>query len=124
MASIPSGIRLQRLIQNQHVEILDREKDNDRFMHLYNIGMYWVAFERSACRLCSVFPKSELDLFRVPGCPEYVVMASIFADEAETYFHKHIALRDEIDYKVMNVSPLVARDYHKWHTSAVRAILL
>ena len=69
---VPSGVLLQRLIQNSHTDILNREKNNDRFMHLYHIGTYWVAFERSACRLCGLFPKSELSLFCVPGCPEYV----------------------------------------------------
>ena len=74
---VPSGVLLQRLIQNSHTDILNREKNNDRFMHLYHIGTYWVAFERSACRLCGLFPKSELSLFCVPGCPEYVVMAIV-----------------------------------------------
>ena len=42
---MPSGIRLQHLIQNQYKEILAREKNNDKFIHLYDIGAYWVAFE-------------------------------------------------------------------------------
>lgn len=79
---MPSGIRLQQLIQNQYKEILAREKNNDKFIHLYDIGAYWVAFERSACRLSGLFSKSELTLFRVPDCVEYVVMASVPADEA------------------------------------------
>lgn len=120
----PSGVLLQRLIQNSHTDILNREKNNDRFMHLYHIGMYWVAFERSACRLCSLFPKSELSLFCVPSCPEYVVMASVPVDEAKGCFCKHVVLRDEADYKVMNVSPLSAREYARWHMSVVRAMLL
>ena len=49
---VPSGVLLQRLIQNSHTDILNREKNNDRFMHLYHIGTYWVAFERSACAVC------------------------------------------------------------------------
>ena len=67
-------IRLQQLIQNQYKEILAREKNNDKFIHLYDIGAYWVAFERSACRLSGLFSKSELTLFRVPDCVEYVVL--------------------------------------------------
>ena len=55
--SMPSGIRLQQLIQNRYKEILAREKNNDKFIHLYDIGAYWVAFERSACRLSGLFPK-------------------------------------------------------------------
>lgn len=38
---MPSGIRLQQLIQNQHKEILAREKNNDKFficMTLVRIG--------------------------------------------------------------------------------------
>ena len=81
--SMPSGIRLQQLIQNRYKEILAREKNNDKFIHLYDIGAYWVAFERSACRLSGLFSKSELTLFRVPDCVEYVVMVSVPADEAE-----------------------------------------
>ena len=121
---VPSGVLLQRLIQNSHTDILNREKNNDRFMHLYHIGMYWVAFERSACRLCSLFPKSELSLFCVPSCPEYVVMASVSVDEAEGCFRKHVVLCDEADYKVMNVSPLSAREYARWHMNVVGAMLL
>lgn len=34
---MPSGIRLQQLIQNQYKEILAREKNNDKFIHLYDI---------------------------------------------------------------------------------------
>lgn len=70
--SMPSGIRLQQLIQNRYKEILAREKNNDKFIHLYDIDAYWVAFERSACRLSGLFSKSELTLFRVPDCVEYV----------------------------------------------------
>ena len=90
--SMPSGIRLRQLIQNQHKEILAREQDNDKFLHLYDIGAYWVAFERSACRLSGLFSESELTLFRVSDCVEYVVMASVPADEAEGCLGEYIIL--------------------------------
>ena len=51
---MPSGIRLQQLIQNQYKEILAREKNNDKFIHLYDIGAYWVAFERSTCNITNL----------------------------------------------------------------------
>lgn len=121
--TIPSGIRLQRLIQNQHIEILDREKNNDKFIHLYNIDTYWVAFEQSACRLNAIFRQCEITLFYVPGRPEYVVMASIPADEAEFYFHKHIVSRDGVNHKVLSVTPLAESDYYKWHEVAVKSVL-
>lgn len=121
--SIPSGIRLQQLIQNQHAEILDREKDNSRFIHLYNIGTYWVAFEWSACGLNSIFPKSEISLFMVPGRSEYVVMASVASEEVIAHLRKHVIRYDGADYKVLLVPQLQMRDYYRWHVDAVKSLL-
>lgn len=122
-ASVPSGIRLQQLIQNQHIEILNRESDNDKFIHLYNIGTYWVAFERSAYRLNGLFPKSELTLFCIPGCTEYIVMVSVPVSAADDYFHKYKVFHDDCYRKALSVSALDADDYYKWHEGAVRSVL-
>ena len=121
---MPSGIRLQQLIQNQHKEILAREKNNDKFIHLYDIGAYWAAFERSACRLSGLFSENELTLFCVPDCVEYVVMASVPADEAESYFREYIILHDGIYRKVWSEHSLLMGDYRHWHETAVRSALL
>lgn len=121
---MPSGIRLQQLIQNQHKEILAREKNNDKFIHLYGIGAYWAAFERSACRLSGLFSENELTLFCVPDCVEYVVMASVPADEAESYFREYIILHDGIYRKVWSEHSLLMGDYRHWHETAVRSVLL
>ena len=119
-----SGIRLQQLIQNQNNEILAREKNNDKFIHLYDIGAYWAAFERSACRLSGLFSENELTLFCVPDCVEYVVMASVPADEAESYFREYIILHDGIYRKVWSEHSLLMGDYRHWHETAVRSVLL
>ena len=121
---MPSGIRLQQLIQNQHKEILAREKNNDKFIHLYDIGAYWAAFERYACRLSGLFSENELTLFCVPDCVEYVVMFSVPADEAESYFREYIILHDGIYRKVWSEHSLLMGDYRHWHETAVRSVLL
>ena len=121
---MPSGIRLQHLIQNQYKEILAREKNNDKFIHLYDIGAYWAAFERSACRLSGLFSENELTLFCVPDCVEYVVMASVPADEAVSYFREYIILHDGIYRKVWSEHSLLMGDYRHWHETAVRSVLL
>ena len=121
--TIPSGIRLQQLIQSHYVEILDSEKNNDKFLHLYDIGTYWVAFERSACRLCRLFTNCEISLFRIPAHPDYVVMASVPVDEAEVYFRKHRIFHDGNHRKVLSDSVLDAENYCKWHELAVRSVL-
>ena len=121
---MPSGIRLRQLIQNHYKEILAREKNNDKFIHLYDIGAYWVAFERSAFRLSDIFRQCEITLFRVPACPEYMVMASVPADEAESCLGEYIILHDGIYRKVRSEHSLPTGDYRHWHEMAVRSVLL
>ncbi len=121
--TLPSGIRLKNLIQSQHTEILSREKNNDKFINLYSIGAYWVAFEQSAYRLNDLFPQCELSLFIVPDRPDYVVMASVSGDKVNAYFRKHVISRDGLNYKVLKAAPLVAEYYQKWHVDAVRSVL-
>ena len=90
----------------------------------YCTGPYWVAFERSACRLSGLFSKSELTLFRVPDCVEYVVMVSVPADEAEGCLGEYIILHDGIYRKVWSEHVLPMGDYRHWHEMAVRSVLL
>ena len=35
--ALPAGIRLQMLIKDHHKDILERERNNGKFIHLYNI---------------------------------------------------------------------------------------
>ena len=83
-----------------------------------------MAFERSACRLSGLFSESELTLFRVPDCVEYVVMASVPADEAEGCLGEYILLHDGIYRKVWLEHSLPMGDYRHWHEMAVRSFLL
>lgn len=76
------------------------------------------------CRLSGLFSKSELTLFRVPDCVEYVVMASVPADEAEGCLGEYIILHDGIYRKVWSEHVLPMGDYRHWHEMAVRSVLL
>ena len=124
MPSLPSGIRLVTLLNEHLNEIMGRERVNRTSIHLYCTGPYWVAFERSACRLSGLFSKSELTLFRVPDCVEYVVMVSVPADEAEGCLGEYIILHDGIYRKVWSEHVLPMGDYRHWHEMAVRSVLL
>lgn len=121
--TIPSGIRLKNLIQNHHAEILGREKNNEKFIHLYSIGTYWVAFEQSAYRLNRIFGTSEISLFRVASLPDYVVMVSVSYDEVVACFRRYIVRHGGPDYKVLVVSSLPIECYCKWHMDTVKSVL-
>ena len=119
---MPSGIRLQQLIQNQYKEILAREKNNDKFIHLYDIGAYWVAFERSAYQLHRAFPDSETTPLRLFAYPFPIVMVSVTDRSLRLYARKHILRRDETDYKLLTVPGLPMADYHVWHAGEVEGL--
>jgi len=51
MSSLPSGVRLVRLLNEHLGEIMGRERTNQNSIHLYCTGPYWVAFECSAYQL-------------------------------------------------------------------------
>ena len=119
---MPSGIRLQQLIQNRYKEILAREKNNDKFIHLYDIGAYWVAFERSAYQLCLTFPDSEITPLRLFAYPFPIVMVSVTDRSLRSYARKHILRRDETDYVVLTVPESSLTDYRRWHAGEVEGL--
>ena len=69
MSSLPSGVRLVRLLNEHLGEIMGRERTNQNSIHLYCTGPYWVAFECSAYQLRRVFPDSEVTPMRLLGYP-------------------------------------------------------
>ena len=122
--SMPSGIRLQQLIQNRYKEILAREKNNDKFIHLYDIGAYWVAFERSAYQLHRAFPDSETTPLRLFAYPFPIVMVSVTDRSLRSYTRKHILRRDGSDYKLLTVPGFPLADYREWHAGEVEGLPL
>ena len=69
MSSLPSGVRLVRLLNEHLSEIMSRERTNIASIHLYCTGPYWVAFEYSAYQLRRAFPDSEVTPMRLLGYP-------------------------------------------------------
>lgn len=120
---IPTGLLLKNLMENLNTKILDREIHNHAFIHFYNIGDYWVAFEQSACRMDGIFSQCQLSLFMIPGRSAYVVMGAITNDEAVAYFRRHIAYCDEPYYKVLTARPFPAGYYRMWHVEVVKWML-
>lgn len=73
----PPWKRLLGLVEERHAEILERERGNGRLAYLYDAGAYWVAFERSAWRLCRLFPQAEVLVLHLRGRPFPVVLAAV-----------------------------------------------
>ncbi|NBH87496.1 MULTISPECIES: hypothetical protein [Bacteroidales] len=124
MSSLPSGVRLVRLLNEHFSEIMSRERANQNSIHLYCTGPYWVAFEYSAYQLRRAFPDSEVTPMRLLGYPFPVVMVSVTDRSLRSYARKHILRRDDKDYKQLTVPRLSLVDYREWHAGEVKGLPL
>ena len=105
MSSLPSGVRLVRLLNEHFSEIMSRERTNIASIHLYCTGPYWVAFECSAYQLRRAFPDSEVTPMRLLGYPFPVVMVSVTDRSLRAYARRHILRKDDKDYKQFDRPP-------------------
>ena len=55
----PSVHPLVALLTVHFDTIMERDRTNRGFVHLYGVGDYWVAFEQSAYPLCHLMPSCE-----------------------------------------------------------------
>lgn len=124
MSSLPSGVRLVRLLNGHLKAIMNRERANQNSIHLYCTGPYWVAFECSAYQLRRVFPDSEVTPMRLLGYPYPVVMVSVTDRSLRSYARGHILRRDDMDYKLLTVPGLSLADYREWHACEVKGLPL
>ena len=124
MSTLPSGVRLVRLLNEHLNDIMSRERANQNSIHLYCTGPYWVAFECSAYQLRHVFPDSEITPMRLLGYPFPVVMVSVTDRSLRSYTRKHILRRDGSDYKLLTVPGFPLADYREWHAGEVEGLPL
>ena len=124
MSSLPSGVRLVRLLNEHLNDIMSCERTNTASIHLYCTGPYWVAFESSAYQLRRAFPDSEVTPMRLFGYPFPVVMVSVTDRSLRSYARKHILRRDDKDYKQLTVPGLSLVDYREWHAGEVKGLPL
>ena len=54
--------RINTLLETNLKKILNNELHNEDRIHLYDVGEYWVAFEKSAYLLEKINPKDEQPL--------------------------------------------------------------
>jgi len=122
MSSLPSGVRLVRLLNDHLSEIMGCERANCTSIHLYCTGAYWVAFECSAYQLRLAFPDSETTPMRLLGYPFPVVMVSVTDRSLRSYEQEHIIKKDGVDYKELTVPALSVSAYRTWHAREVKGL--
>lgn len=111
-SALPSGLRLMAFLEANLKQVLDRERNNDRRIHLYAFGGYWAAFDRSACQLCLRFPGCETAVLRVVSIPFPVVMA--FVPDGQLRIRRVRMRRAEPEHEILTAPELSMARYKKW----------
>ena len=124
MSSLPSGVRLVRLLNEHLNDFMSRERANQNSIHLYCTGPYWVAFACSAYQLRHLFPASEITPKRLLGYPFTEEMETVTDRSLRSYARKHILRRDDKDYKQLTVPGFSLSDYQGWHKREVEGLPL
>ncbi len=113
---LSSGARLSDLIQNGICEIVKSESvDGSPRMCLYDIGEYWVGFERSAYLMTRIIPNSDSFLVNYPGYPFAVVGISIPAEALRSYLRSRDIRYPSSGHLEILGLPFEPQDYAKWH---------
>ena len=112
-----------RLMETRLIEIIRQERSNDKSIHLYGTGGYWVAFEESAYLLCQVFSAEVLSVISHASYPFPIVMASISDQELAAYSRRHIVKRNEPEYKELVATAISFEEYRRWHAREVREFM-
>lgn len=120
----PSVHPLVALLTVHFDTIMERERTNRGFVHLYGVGDYWVAFEQSAYPLCHLMPSCETALFHFASYPFPVVMASVTDTCLQSFVRQHILRTDRPAYKVFSVRPYPSARYRSWHRTLECALSL
>ena len=110
-----SDIKSLQQIISYIPDIVRRERNNQQYIYLYNVGHYWAAFDESAFLLCKLFNTTQTAIFRNTGYPFPVIMGYISHEELQKYNRHHIFCRDYPDHKVIIGSKIITEQYRNWY---------
>lgn len=82
--------RLKQFLLASHQDIMTSEQTNETAIHLYSLGDWWLAFDRSAHRLCTIFPGASVSVFRFPDSDTPMTMAHISSTSFEELVTGHV----------------------------------
>ena len=119
------GVLLMELIEGNIQDILREEDTNVHDIHLYRIGNYWAAFEKSAymlnilCRNAWIFP------IKVAGISSTIVMVSIEHERLERDFKGTKLLKDDNHGRVYKRQTILDNsNYQLWHDKEIEEIMM
>ena len=121
-AAEPAWKRLDHLLATRRDEILLFESSDDGLIHVYDCGDF-VAFERSACLLHSIFPDADITILHLHGLEIPLVMLSVPSEDFLPWSRIHPVKARGNDLTILPSAPLPSGTYARWHRDAIEGNL-
>ena len=108
--------RINSLLEAHLQHILQEEQQNLNRINLYDVGEYWVAFERSAYLLEQMAPKEEKPVvLYMKQHPFPIVMHSSHHLRVKELCRQHALSKRSIDRLQFTTQPLDTASYRQWY---------
>ena len=112
--------RVASLLDSDLQKILKKEIHNNDRIHLYDVGEYWVAFEKSAYMLEKMTDPGEKPLvLYLKSYPFPIVMRSIHYLKVNDMCKKHIMAKRQLEYLQFLTKQTDDASYRKWYREYV-----
>jgi len=109
--------RLKEFLLSHRRDIMTYEPTNETGIHLYSLGDWWLAFDRSAHRLCTIFPDAPVSVFRFPDSDTSMTMAHISAASFRDLVSARTVRTIAPDHIVIPTPMLSPGEYRLWRNS-------
>lgn len=116
MEAVSTYERINALLEANLETILRQERQNENRIYLYDVGEYWVAFEKSAYLLEQLVPQEEHPVvLYMENHPFPIVMQSSHYLRVKELCRQHIPAKKGIDRLQLLTQPIEKRSYQKWY---------
>ena len=121
--SLSNGELFLRLLRNIKT-IYKKELTNESYIYLYEVGEYWIAFEKSAYLLSLQLKeqKSEVSAIKMDFLPFPILFSSVDDITRQKLTSKNVYIsRNHCSYiKVKTTSPTDVEEYNRWYRSNMK----
>lgn len=112
--------RVTNLLNTDLKKILKKEMHNNDRINLYDVGEYWVAFEKSAYMLERMADDGEMPMvLYLNSHPFPIVMRSIHYLKVNDMCKKHIMAKRQLEYLQFLTQQTDDISYSKWYREFV-----
>lgn len=108
--------RINTLLTVNLNKILKQEMSNANRINLYDVGEYWVAFEKSAYLLERLVKEDgEPVVLRLKNHPFPIVMQSIYYKRVNEMCHNQVLSKRTLEYLQFLTQPADESSYGRWY---------